>query len=351
MYIVIYVFTVLVLKISSKYIAIPFQQSFGYFSIPLSFGTPSQRKSYRLDLSIPYTWTSSYFYEPGDSSTLEAKSISYYTLRDSAIQFFQCIDLLKNELEHNFTNVPDFLFLYGKVSGLYYESIGLSYQFNYTNFSFIHSLLKHDLISHLSFTIRKNFYDWILYLGGTSNNITENKHKGSCNVNDSYAQWGCSMSSLSVGNKEYNNDAYVLFNIYDNKLLAPASFLQFMKDNFFAQYVKDEVCSERISKNFSIYRCHRDKIQNFPSITFKFNNNLNIVMHRNQTFDCIYLDCVFVFTLSANNTWYLGTSFLTDYVVTFDYEAHSISFFSPFIKTSPRSNLLFLTMSILFIGT
>ena len=43
MYNFIYVFTVLVLKISSKYIAIPFQQSFGYFSIPLSFGTPSQR--------------------------------------------------------------------------------------------------------------------------------------------------------------------------------------------------------------------------------------------------------------------------------------------------------------------
>ena len=40
-----------------------------------------------------------------------------------------------------------------------------------------------------------------------------------------------------------------------------------------------------------------------------------------------------------------------DYVVTFDYETHSISFFSPFIKTSPLSNLLFLTMSILFIGT
>ena len=113
------------------------------------------------------------------------------------------------------------------------------------------------------------------------------------------------MNSLLVGNKEYINDAYVLFNTYNDRLLAPGSFLQFMKDNFFEQYIKDEVGFERISNNNSIFRCQRDKIRNFPSITFKFNNNLNIVMYRNQTFDSIYLDCVFVFTLSDNNTRYI----------------------------------------------
>ena len=46
----IYVITVLVLimTISSKYVAIPFKLSFGYFAIPLSFGTP--HKEEHIDL-------------------------------------------------------------------------------------------------------------------------------------------------------------------------------------------------------------------------------------------------------------------------------------------------------------
>lgn len=309
-------FTVLflIMTISSKFIAVPFKQSYGYYLIPLSFGTPSIRRTYRLDLSIPFTWTSSYFYEPENSSTLQEKSISLFTLRDSSIQFYQCVDVIEIESDKNNITLPGFFFLYGKVSGLYYESIGLSFQFTDVKFSFIHYLFKKEIISHLSFTIIKNnFYEGIIYFGDTSNNITDNKYKGSCTVSDSYIQWGCSMNSVKIVNKEYSNNGYVMFNTYNDKLLAPYTFLQFMKENIFNQYIQDDACQERTSNNYSIYRCQRDKISNFPIITFKFNNNLNIIMYRNQTFDCIYLECVFQFTLSPNNTWNLGTSFISEY--------------------------------------
>ena len=151
--------------------------------------------------------------------------------------------------------------------------------------------------------------------------FSENYENNDENINIKYKQAELlGNAQLSIGTEEYHN---------------------FIKKNFFNNYIKNNICEEKVILNITdyiYYRCKKsDKlnIKNFPTLFFELKEiNFNFSLDYNDLFfihdDFIYFGILFdsYFKLKFNQRWKLGSQIFKKYLLVFNSDSKTIGFYN-----------------------
>ena len=200
-----------------------------------------------------------------------------------------------------------------------------------TSYSIVYQMYKIGKIKNLSFgffpSAKPNVNGEMLF-GGLPASLTNGKHIFSCEVGKNATGWSCPLNKIIIGNwdriYEVNDDAY--FQISEGDIFVPRSFMFFLKDHCYSDYLRREKCIFYPMNNKIECKCN--VIQNLPSFTFII-NEYEFNFKAEDLFKKYYDTCELLFTPNTkSNQWIFGTSFLKYFISNFEYEKKRISLYS-----------------------
>ena len=212
-------------------------------------------------------------------------------------------------------------------------SIGLSYKVS--NISFIMQMFRADLIKQLSF----GFYhqDDINYIsfGGMPKQLISNKSKAVTSVDDRDIFWGIKFSEFYFGDNKFNyiNNKYAFINVDNDRIFAPDNVMEHIVNTVFIEYINNNTCRFNQKQGREYINCHCEPMIYFPNMTFVIDGYL-IVLTANELFLTIQSksNCLFLIQKSYEegykNMWYFGNYFLSRFDTEFNYDEHTITFYS-----------------------
>ena len=214
------------------------------------------------------------------------------------------------------------------------EGISFAYKMKDERFSVVHILKKSNQIDSLKYTLKPtSMFEGRIYFGTLPVNkrIKEGK-KGYCNVDDRFDTWGCHMNKIYLENHTdivYSYNDYFTFQINKRKAIVPCSFLNWVKDKILKEYFDNGDCYVVNGNNSKItLECKEfSTVIKFPKIYFVF-DEFKIYKWVRDLFIC-YKDrqCFSQFKCidGKEDQWIFGSSFLTDYELTFDYDNKKVT--------------------------
>lgn len=224
--------------------------------------------------------------------------------------------------------------------------LGLGYQFENENFSIVHQLKKQMFIDKLIFTIdlETNSLDnkGKIYFGGTPSELITRKNKATCRVSDSYISWGCQLKKMIISyrNKTQNIPVfqYAHFQNCQPALILPQYLMEQISETFFfREVIQKGLCKFILNESWNYITCSKEVIDNSydakTSIKFDFDGYI-FSLNLNQLFYCNNVACssnFYSIPLQYGDQIILGSTFLNQYIVEYDYEDKSISFYSDYI--------------------
>jgi hypothetical protein len=147
--------------------------------------------------------------------------------------------------------------------------------------------------------------------------------------------WVCSLSHIILGdiNKDFDDGfqiypSYVVFDISSEFILIPKSFFNIFENNLFKIYLKN-ICVKNSNENNEIYfTCKTNEKFNFIHITFIFDGfgyvlSLKQLMKKIDNYEEILL---IKFYENSENIFILGTPFIKQYMMEYNYENKIIGF-------------------------
>ena len=330
-----------------------------YVSIYFHLGKPPQYKPYLIDLSIPFLWTSAFYFNKDDSSSLTQIQNVNYTLPDNPFLKFQNFtdELTLNcngQVNITLLHFP-FLFTYSLTH--LYESIGLGLFTETTKqYSLIHRLYSSKIIQEELFAIDMPHNK--LYFGTFPqvNKTTSLIYIGSCKSggdDGEYTGWGCKVNGVSLYSNEYYfidvDSNYVFFNINTPYIFASQRYMEYLYKEVFGSMIKQNICKvvDDDYRNDKMLLCDNKVFQMnsaFMELVFTHTDNKNndntsqfkLFISYNELFT-LYDDNKYKLNIQLNknnNSFIIGTPLFTNYISIFNYPNTSISFFSTSLPTN-----------------
>ena len=273
--------------------------------VNLSLGTPSQITKFELDTNSQTFCASNELFNRNDSITYEqiSRDISYFDY-EVAEYGYTSKDLLNID---NNANRTDFIlatkFQDYKLNNLGVIGLLIPERIQYGVYPFFESLKKSKLVNSSIWTLKffenislidqinfneKN--DIIIgeFIFGDEPSKYENDSK-KYNASEYYKitplkgkdtiYWEFEFTNIYLKFKNKKNDSKIYFlGRKDAKILinfsliiGPTYFFDFIKDNFFKQYISDKICSEKVfESSYTYIECDSTlKIETFPTISFE----------------------------------------------------------------------------------
>lgn len=322
-------------------------------SIPLSFSLP---KSFTFYTSIDLMEKHSYFNEIQNKSRFISNSTIIFEEKEiDVINRRTMIYFIDYELDW-FTSFPIEHIRYGLNKG-----VAFGYEVN-SNYSFVKQLQSQNKIDQPVFSIHPIFpSNGSIYIGEIPHSIIENKYEASCYVNDTIEKWGCSLKNIiiehsngSISTVEINDYAY--FQSSGGFIVAPSSFIRYINDTLFKEYLENKECQFSYSSfSFRNYQCDSKVVNAFESFTFVIGDT-KFKLGKEEMFD-IYRDNFCRFKIHRDDTynneekWIFGNEFILQYITKYDYEKKRVTFYSdtPFEKTNGKIKKAVLVINIIVI--
>lgn len=224
------------------------------------------------------------------------------------------------------------------------ESIYLPYKFENIKYSLIHSLLRQRKISKALFAyeLDKETKEGKMFFGGIPRPWIENKYTGKCTIDLSRNEWSCKLKQVIIIDEinsmkySYDNEYASYFNSGDDRVRAPISFIRFLNENYFLEYLDHGKCNIISSDDGNYLHCPCVFFTKFPKIIFKF-DTVDLVLDMKDLFE-IYgqekqgngglCDLQIVENEKIPNVWVFGEAFIKNYLIGFDYDNGEVSFYS-----------------------
>lgn len=336
----------------------------------LRIGNPLQSMFIPINQSLPYTVI-------GKDKFDLAFSLSSKKIRETKLIINKEYNVIEYSDEINFSSLDNISMTiydyYFYLTARYNNTpalnpvFGLGYQFENENFSIVHQLKKQMFIDKLIFTIdlETNLLDnkGKIYFGGTPSELIKRKNRAICKVSDSYTSWGCQLKKMIITHNNQSQNIpiyqYAHFQNCQSALILPQYLMEQITETFFFRdIIQKGLCKFIVNASWNYIACSKEVIDNDydskTSIKFDFDGyifSLNLI----QLFYCNNATCssnFYSIPLQFGDQLILGSTFLNQYIVEYDYENKSISFYSDYIfphEIEYHNNLLFSLIIIIIL--
>ena len=298
-----------------------------------------------LEINATYL---NYYSRYENTATIEESNITYnsieyerYIINDkikyTAIDDeFDTLDLV----------VPLTFYDFRKPPSPYRFHFGLSFAYSFQNYSFslVHQFTRLKYIKHNKFTFKPNpnLKEGSFYIGDCPDDIIQKKVKGECKVRNK--KWGCNLSQIYFTNM--NNNANTIFYSFTNQyeanfdsayeyIYAPKEYLEYIIQTLFRDAFKDGICEYVTHSILNCIECKIDSnideyLPYYANIIFDdYVYTLNTSMLYSKAMDGIMrFNIVDGTDDDKKNKWTFGTKFLENFISSFDYDEHKITFYS-----------------------
>lgn len=323
---------------NNNIIEIPFNHFMSNYLLRINFGTPNQLIEEAIDQTKNHSLFIFSQYKPEYSSTWSNYSSSFLNnwAKNRCLVNHYSDDITFPDL--NIT-IPDYNFLFLNVISRFYSppvGFGFGYKFIDEQYSLIHQLYNHKVISKRSYSFNSTHQSiGKLFLGGVPEEVTSQYHKMECVVDSIDDNWGCLLTKVSIGNNytyTYINKHPSYFQVSSDNLLAPDDFFDYLNETILKPFFDKGHCIKGY-ENEEI-KCREHLFEQIGKICFEFSRKA-------LCYDASYLFDMFgpykKFLISRNrgqNVWKFGNLLLKRFITTFDYDKNSITFYSkqPFSK-------------------
>lgn len=208
----------------------------------------------------------------------------------------------------------------------------LSFALRYEDesYSILHSMKRNGKIKKLQFAFLPSNeigLDGTMFFGGIPSSIIK-KYQTTCKVSPFASGWSCSFNGIKIknSNKEYmvsKEDVY--FESEITRLEVPDSFMDYLKENYFKEYILSEQCKYTGIKKFE---CRCSVINQLQNLIFII-NNIRFEIPINRMFENYGSSCTLGIEVNPDNSkWIFGNTFLNNYLTLFDIDNESITFYS-----------------------
>ena len=336
----------------------------------LSIGTPPQIIPFELDSNSQTFSISKYFFNKNLSSTYEqlSQKEEYYAYEqiDSGLDSKDVLNIDKNiHKKINFIFAEKYPSRKKNQLGI----IGLHIPKNVKKgvYPFFTSLKEAELINSYTWTLKYfdniSLYDLVTYknnkdnavgefiFGDEPSNYEDDKfkynekgfHKITPLSTKDYIDWVFEFNNIYLSFTDNQNNSKISFvggNVAEivinfSYMLCPQIFFSFLKEKFFDQYIKDEVCSiKKVDYLYTYFECEYNstfRVSSFPNICFEhkgFETTFNLTYKDLFIVDKKSKKYIFlIFTKDYLSDWVLGTPFLRKYQFVFNNDLKTIGYY------------------------
>lgn len=320
--------------LSEKPLFLPYVLENGKIFIFLEVGHPIQNVYRQIDLVNSFTWTVSMYYNKEKSETYNSISNNTILIESKPIN---------SELICDRVNID----YYSEVSYCFYlvefcdikdlngdSTFAFGYKIKNESFSLVHQLNQNGFIKSKSFFIEGTYSSvGKIHFGNLSiNKLRKFPYNSFCLVDQKHDKWGCKLYSFQIGIsftyfvEESENYFYFDTGIYEIFFPQKAFYSIFNKFKYFNQNCK-------LSQGFTIHSfiCPKKIFNSIKFISFNIGGFL-LPISLEELFFCGNQNlcrCIIQHSTKRPNDFIFGSSFYWIYIVGFNYNENSISFFSP----------------------
>ncbi len=342
------------------------------YYINIEIGTPKQKLKANIE------FTKFIFYISGDKNykKYNPEISNSYKSNSTKEEIIDC-DLFYNGFFSNETiylnniKYDNFSFILSGNSTNFYKmfscSIGLGIPAFYLKKNVINFLeilfLKKEIKSYSFFINQKNDNEGQIIIGKFPHEFYFEEYKFKkyestyIEITSYYNFWNCQFEYINFDNITFYKKHMVLFDFNLEGLILGKTFFDYVKDNFFKNYINDKICFEKNYSNYLFIYCEKNKninFENFQNIIF-YNRDFNYTFYLNYT-ELFKEKGNYIFFLIFSHIEYysmvgLGRIFLNKYQLGFNYDRRIILFYKDNLEKimNERFNYLFIVVFILFI--
>ena len=346
--------------------------------VNLSFGTPSQITKFELDTNSQTFCASNELFNRNNSLTYEqiSRGETYFDYEVSEYGYTSK-DILNIDDK---TNRTDFIlatkFQDYKLNNLGVIGLLIPKRIQYGVYPFFESLKKAKLVNSSIWTLK--FNDNISLIEQINFNDKQDKVIGEFIFGDEPSKyennsekynaseyfkintlsrkdiiyWEFEFTNIYLKFKGRKNNSIIYFlGRKDAKILinfslivGPTYFFDFIKTNYFSQYISEKICFEkRVESDYSYIECDSTlKIENFPTISFQ---QVGFQYTFNFTYKDLFIEDKtnnkYIFLILKKDyflDWILGTVFLRKFQFVFNIESKTIGYYRQFFKDDEENN-------------
>ena len=347
-------------------VTVPINSKFGHYYISLSLDKQHAQLELPINLCSQYPIISSNSFKISPNAQSSQLKFPYLNSKVDLETVYLNKDNVNISPKVNLKSYPYYyLKYYTNNFNTNLESLPFAYKFNDESFSLTHQLYKKKLISRLSFSlVNMNTAQKSLVFGKPPSIIDTKKESANLNVKSQYNTWGSDLSYIFIDrvsylskNTYYKNKYYSFFDTGISGMLVPTDFYNFLMENVFKKYIETKQCGNVLFSEQFYFVCDNDVVDKIPDLIFVFENK-GLRIKSKYLFSKMGQNSDFLISKNTvmENTFILGTSFISEFDTIFDYENNKISFFSNTQIEKINLDILFplrrviqvLTISILF---
>ena len=337
----------------------------------LSIGTPPQLTPLELDSIYQTFGISDKYYNKSESITFKqiSKNEEYfiYEVTDNG---FLSKDILNND-NNNIKKEINFIlgtnFMVKKNNKIGIIGLNIPKKIQKGVYPFLNSFKEAELINSFVWTLKffdnVSLFDQVTYReekgniigefifgdepSNYENDIYNYNKKGYIKVNTLSTKisinWELLFSNIYITPNENNNNSKIYFTgnkeaqiiINYSYLLAPTDFFYFLENNFFSQYLSNNICqAKKVNYLYTYIECDHDssfKVESFPVISF---DHADFEMAFNLTYKDLFIvdkkSNKYIFLIIKKEyymDWIFGTVFLRKFRLIFDNDAKTIGYY------------------------
>ena len=336
----------------------------------LSIGTPSQIIPFELDSTCQTFSVSNFYFNKNISSTFEQfnKNPIYFAYELIEIGYnSKDVINIDNSIHNNLYFILGERYPSKKRNQLGIVGLHIPEHKMEGVFHFLASLKEAGIINSYTWTLK--FFDNIslsdlvnfkrdkdnllgeLIIGDEPSNYENDKfiynetefHKITPSSKNGNTNWELEFNNIYLSFPENQNNSIITYQgnkvveivINFSYILCPKLFLDFLKEQFFSQYITDKVCSAKIlDYSYSYIECENNstfKVESFPNICFEhagFETTFNL------TYKDLFIEdkknnkyIFLIYAKDYSNNWVIGTPFLRKYQFVFNNDLKFIGYY------------------------
>ena len=324
------------------------------YYIKLSFGSLRDKKFFELNLE---THTTYFFNSPTlHSSTLrthESGKCSMFDIDNISYTLVSDVFYLPDD-----TPIDSLYIYYFLCAPVVNAAVGFGANIIEENNSIIHYLYKNKFIQHLRFGINNTIYnDGYLYLGGFPDELINDKYNTTIkNKHMNQNKWGGYIGKAVVNGKKYisanmEGDPFYLSSGILQTLI-PKEFFNFLYKEALDNYFKSGKCKFVNHTNNEHFECDCKIFETFPKFQLIIDNGVTMRFKKEFVYKKTNNHCRLLFEENKkDSSWRLGTNYLKNFGILFDYENNSFTLYDNKIFEIQKdySNPKFLLIKTIFI--
>ena len=216
-----------------------------------------------------------------------------------------------------------------------YFSLGYPYSNEAKSYSILYNLKKNNQIDKKIFNI---YFDesnnGFLLIGKTTNEITDKKNIGLCNIdtnfNDNFGHWYCKIKGLLLGNNILNdqiinfnddNNNKIKFDYKETKTFFPIIYILKLEQMYFNKLINEGNCNFGIKKEIFTFTCLGNKYNELSDLTLVINDDFGLYISKDDLFIYDEKDKEYEFIFYSKdgiNEFILGSHIMKKYSMIFN---------------------------------